>query len=315
MSSLLASIYFWTFELLAICPLSLRDMSIGVYLSLFLTFARCVPIVGLGGMSTRQVAFTAPEREAQRPATRLRCRKHSEKHRPPPGLQQPLAAATTGNNNGASNGTAAPKKSKGAAAEKSLQHEGENIKAKSSGNRISKAAQIAADDEAEDEAQLAGRKLWTCVACTFGNGPDQDLCEAHHSPKENAKFAPAAAGVASAEKKKASKPNGSKAAAATAVLESSPSATAAKAGVVNTCLATGVGHTAKGLEGLRIAADSGFYTKQEFSSFTRAFRSGQRSSLRATAPTTSRASATRAISAATSTRAIHPEALKQLRLC
>jgi hypothetical protein len=105
---------------------------------------------------------------------------------------------------------------------------------------------MAADDEAEDEAQLAGRKLWKCAACNSGNGPEQCLCEVRHSSKENAKLAPAAAGVASAEKKKASKPNGSKAAAATEVLESSRSATPAKAGVVNTCLATGVGYTAKG---------------------------------------------------------------------
>jgi hypothetical protein len=113
------------------------------------------------------------------------------------------------------------------------------------------------------------RMLWTCLACTFGNDPDQGLCEVCHSPKENAKLAPAAAGVASAAKKKASKSNSSKAAAAaTAALElSAPSATAAEAGVVDTCLVTGAGYTAKELEGRRIAADGGFYTKQEFFDF------------------------------------------------
>jgi hypothetical protein len=47
------------------------------------------------------------------------------------------------------------KKRTSTAAEGGFQHEGERIKVKGSGNRISKAPQMAADDEAEDEAQFA----------------------------------------------------------------------------------------------------------------------------------------------------------------
>jgi len=127
------------------------------------------------------------------------------------------------------------------------------------------------------------RHLWTCLACTFSNDPDQGRCEVCNVPRNQG--APSAkpplpgantAGAASGDNttgrnsKKAGKKNkADKKGPAPAPTTTAAAGAAAGAGaaidtgaIVETCAVTGDQFTAADLEKRRIADDGGLYTKQ-----------------------------------------------------